>query len=153
VRSPTTAAARARRPRWKDASFQSASRGAKTIAKTATSGQPAGSQDIDRQSKTRRRGPVAALAAIALALGVLAAPASSPAASIGVGRGIPIAHEDIGPPPKPQLLLFHGGSFLFQNPFFEPAVVARSIAAGFEPHFIDYPLGNVPAAVENARAE
>lgn len=123
----------------------------KTSVHTATSSAPGGFGSIGSQSKIRRRGSFAALAATAFALLALAAPAAAPAA--GVGPGVGIASEKPEPPPKPQLLLFHGGSFLFENPFFEPAVVARSIAAGFEPHFIDYPLGNVPEAVANARAE
>jgi pimeloyl-ACP methyl ester carboxylesterase len=123
----------------------------KTFVQTATSGPLRGSGSIDHQSKNRRRGRLAALAALAIALLALSVPATAPA--VGIGPGIKIAEDKPEPPPKPQLLLFHGGSFLFDNPFFEPAVVARSIAAGFEPHFIDYPLGNVPEAVANARTE
>jgi len=55
--------------------------------------------------------------------------------------------------PIPQLLIFHGGSFLFEDQFLEPATVARAIAAGFEPHYVEYPLGNLPAAVVKAREE
>jgi pimeloyl-ACP methyl ester carboxylesterase len=121
------------------------------MGQTATTAPLRGFGRIDCQSKTRLRGRLVALAALAFALLALIAPATAPA--VGVGPGIKIAEERPEPPPKPQLLLFHGGSFLFENPFFEPAVVARSIAAGFEPHFIDYPLGNVPEAVANARAE
>lgn len=123
----------------------------KTALQTATSGSLRGFQEIERQSQTRRRGRLAALAALAVALLVLAMPATAPA--VGVGPAVKLSEDAPEPPAKPQLLLFHGGSFLFDNPFFEPAVVARSIAAGFEPHFIDYPLGNVPEAVANARAE
>lgn len=57
----------------------------------------------------------------------------------------------MGPPP--QLLLFHGGSFLFEDPNFEPSTAERAIAAGFDPHYVTYPLGNMPAAVLRARAE
>lgn len=123
----------------------------KTFVQTATTAPLRGFGCIDRQSKHRHRGRLAALAAIAFALLALIVPATAPA--LGVGPAIKLSEEKPEPPPKPQLLLFHGGSFLFDNPFFEPAVVARSIAAGFEPHFIDYPLGSVPEAVENARAE
>jgi acetyl esterase/lipase len=55
--------------------------------------------------------------------------------------------------PKPQLLLFHGGSFLFEDPYFQPATAERARAAGFEPHFVTYPLGDLPAAVLQARSE
>jgi pimeloyl-ACP methyl ester carboxylesterase len=123
----------------------------KTSVQTATTGAPKGFGRIDHQSKTRRRGRLAALAVVAIALLGLSSPAT--ALAVGIGPGVAIASEKPEPPPKPQLLLFHGGSFLFDNPFFEPAVVARSIAAGFEPHFVAYPLGNVPEAVTNARAE
>ena len=123
----------------------------KTFVHTATTPALRGFGRIDRQSNNRRRGRLAAFAALTLALLALIVPASAPA--VGIGPGVKIAEENPEPPPKPLLMLFHGGSFLFDNPFFEPAVVARSFAAGFEPHFIDYPLGNVPEAVANARAE
>jgi dipeptidyl aminopeptidase/acylaminoacyl peptidase len=59
--------------------------------------------------------------------------------------------EPVGP--KPQLLLFHGGSFLFEDPSFEPLTRPLVEAAGFVPHYVDYPLGDLPAAVLAARAE
>jgi acetyl esterase/lipase len=55
--------------------------------------------------------------------------------------------------PKPQLLLFHGGSFLFEDPSFEPLTRSLVEASGFVPHYVDYPLGDLPAAVLAARAE
>jgi acetyl esterase/lipase len=55
--------------------------------------------------------------------------------------------------PKPQLLLFHGGSFLFEDPTFEPLTRPLVEASGFVPHYVDYPLGDLPAAVLSARAE
>ncbi len=58
-----------------------------------------------------------------------------------------------GPAQRPQLLLFHGGSFLYNDPYFEPLTRGRALAAGFVPHYVTYPLGNLPAAVERARAE
>src|ERR1700712_4624785 len=61
------------------------------------------------------------------------------------------AQGGIAPGPKPQLLLFHGGSFLFEDPNFEPSTAARAIAAGFVPHYVTYPLGDMPAAVLAAR--
>jgi pimeloyl-ACP methyl ester carboxylesterase len=57
------------------------------------------------------------------------------------------------PGPRPQLLLFHGGSFLFEDPTFEAATEPIAEAAGFDPHYVTYPLGDVPAAVATARAE
>jgi pimeloyl-ACP methyl ester carboxylesterase len=57
------------------------------------------------------------------------------------------------PGPKPQLLLFHGGSFLYEDPLFRPSTAERAEAAGFVPHFVTYPLDDMPAAVLTARAE
>jgi pimeloyl-ACP methyl ester carboxylesterase len=59
----------------------------------------------------------------------------------------------IGPGQRPQLLLIHGGSFLFEDPEFEPLTRAAALAAGFVPHYVTYPLDNLPAAVEKVRAE
>jgi len=55
--------------------------------------------------------------------------------------------------PRPQLLLFHGGSFLFDDPSFEAETAPLAEAAGFVPHYVEYPLGDLPAAVARARAE
>jgi acetyl esterase/lipase len=55
--------------------------------------------------------------------------------------------------PKPQLLLFHGGSFLFEDASFEAFTEPLAEAAGFVPHYVDYPLGDLPAALTRARAE
>jgi acetyl esterase/lipase len=86
----------------------------------------------------RRLSPV--LAALGLAL-LLALPASSGAAG----------YQAELPGPKPQLLLFHGGSFLFEDPEFEPLTRERAEIAGFVPHYVTYPLGDMPAAVETVR--
>jgi acetyl esterase/lipase len=59
--------------------------------------------------------------------------------------------EPVGP--KPQLLLFHGGSFLFEDASFEPLTRPLAEASGFVPHYVDYPLGDLPAAVLAAREE
>jgi pimeloyl-ACP methyl ester carboxylesterase len=59
----------------------------------------------------------------------------------------------VGPGPRPQLLLIHGGSFLFEDPEFEPLTRAAALAAGFVPHYVIYPLDNLPEAVERVRAE
>jgi acetyl esterase/lipase len=58
-----------------------------------------------------------------------------------------------GPAQRPQLLLIHGGSFLFEDPEFEPLTREAALAAGFVPHYVTYPLGNLPAAVEKVRYE
>jgi len=55
--------------------------------------------------------------------------------------------------PPPQLLLFHGGSFLYEDPTFEVAIEPLVEAAGFVPHYVDYPLGDLPAALARAREE
>lgn len=111
-----------------------------------------GSIGIDSQSK-RRRGLAATLAFAALAL-VLAAPAGAANAPGGVGGGESIGGGTVKlpPGPKPQLLLFHGGSFLFEDPEFKPNTDEAAEAAGFVTHYVTYPLGNVPAAVLAARA-
>jgi dipeptidyl aminopeptidase/acylaminoacyl peptidase len=63
------------------------------------------------------------------------------------------AELESAPGARPQLLLFHGGSFLYEDPTFEAATAPLVEAAGFDPHFVTYPLGDVPAAVATARAE
>jgi pimeloyl-ACP methyl ester carboxylesterase len=49
--------------------------------------------------------------------------------------------------------LIHGGSFLFDDPQFQARTEAPAIAAGFEPHYLSYPLGDLPGAVLAAREE
>jgi acetyl esterase/lipase len=68
--------------------------------------------------------------------------------SLGESGGGPV-----GSVARPQLLLIHGGSFLYEDPTFEPLTRGRAIAAGFVPHYVTYPLGDLPAAVERVRAE
>jgi pimeloyl-ACP methyl ester carboxylesterase len=53
----------------------------------------------------------------------------------------------------PQLILIHGGSFLYEDPSFEPLTRARAAQAGFVPHYLRYPLGDMPDAYRAARAE
>jgi acetyl esterase/lipase len=55
--------------------------------------------------------------------------------------------------PKPQLLLFHGGSFLFDDPSFEELTKPLVEEAGFVPHYVEYPLDDLAAAVTTAREE
>jgi pimeloyl-ACP methyl ester carboxylesterase len=106
-----------------------------------------GYQGIEPQSRLPR-GLAALLVGATLAL-ALAVPAGALASGVAAepppGPAMPT-----GPPP--QLLLFHGGSFLFEDPLFRPSTEARAIAAGFVPHYVTYPLGDMPAAVLAARA-
>jgi acetyl esterase/lipase len=92
----------------------------------------------------RRSGSRAAAAVATLAL-LLFGPAPALAANPpSVGGGSSAA---------PQLLLIHGGSFLYEDPTFEPLTRAAARAAGFVPHYLHYPLGDMPAAFRAARAE
>jgi pimeloyl-ACP methyl ester carboxylesterase len=65
------------------------------------------------------------------------------------------AGQEVGPgkPLRPQLLLIHGGSFLGEDPGFEALTRGPAAAAGFETHYLRYPLGDLPGAVRAARAE
>jgi acetyl esterase/lipase len=111
----------------------------------------------------RRLGsPHLAVSALAAALlFCVAAPASASSPGLGPSKAVwPLGPppelgvaEEVPPGPPPQLLLFHGGSFIVEDPVFEPEVAERASAAGFEPHFVNYPLGDMPAAVIAARAE
>jgi pimeloyl-ACP methyl ester carboxylesterase len=93
----------------------------------------------------RGAAPLIVLLVTALCLSLLASGTASaaPEESSGV----------LGPGQRPQLLLIHGGSFLFDDPEFEPLTRAPALAAGFVPHYVTYPLDNLPAAVERVRAE
>jgi pimeloyl-ACP methyl ester carboxylesterase len=102
------------------------------------------------------------LGALALALALLAPTAALAAGTGAAGEGGAAAAEGSEgkegaapqkPGPKPQLILFHGGSFLFQDPTFRPLTLPYALANGFVPHYVNYPLGNLPAAVEAARLE
>jgi len=59
---------------------------------------------------------------------------------------------DRAEPKTPQLLLIHGGSFLFEDPQFEALTREPALEAGFVPHYLHYPLGDLPGAVAAARA-
>jgi acetyl esterase/lipase len=93
---------------------------------------------------SHRRPLFALLAALCVALLCPGVAAAGPQESAG---GV------LGPGQRPQLLLIHGGSFLFEDPEFEPLTRAPALAAGFVPHYVTYPLDNLPAAVERVRAE
>lgn len=87
-----------------------------------------------------------ALACLAVAAAIVATPARAES-EYGVE---PQQHQ---PGPKPQLILIHGGSFLFHDPYFRPLTRPKATAAGFVPHYLNYPLGDLPAAVAAARLE
>jgi acetyl esterase/lipase len=92
----------------------------------------------------------------ALAAGETAAGEAAPTESEGgesAGQGEVGEGGAVGPAQRPQLLMIHGGSFLFEDPTFEALTRERAIAAGFVPHYVTYPLANLPAAVERVRAE
>lgn len=97
---------------------------------------------IDPRSTSRRAFPPL-LGALCLLLS-LTAPAPSPAATAVDGA------QAVGSPP--QLLLIHGGSFLFENPVFEAETETAAIAAGFVPHYLSYPSADLPGAVRAARS-
>jgi acetyl esterase/lipase len=84
---------------------------------------------------------------VAAAAGEVAAAGSGGESNVGPGGAV------VGPAQRPQLLLIHGGSFLYEDTTFEPLTRERAVAAGFVPHYVTYPLGDLPAAVERVRAE
>lgn len=90
---------------------------------------------------------------VLVALLALLAPAATLAVGGGAAPGVGKKEPKEPPGPPPQLLLFHGGSFLFEDPFFQPSTAQRAIDAGFVPHYVHYPLNNMPAAVLVARAQ
>jgi acetyl esterase/lipase len=84
-------------------------------------------------------------------ISALALAALAPAVAAAAPRDAGLAPQQ--PAPKPQLILIHGGSFLFHDPFFRPLTRSWAKEMGFVPHYVDYPLGNLPAAVTAAREE
>ncbi|HVY78785.1 MAG TPA: prolyl oligopeptidase family serine peptidase [Solirubrobacterales bacterium] len=82
------------------------------------------------------------LALLALALLGPGPAAAAPPPDVEGGRSL-----------APQLLLIHGGSFLGEDPSFEALTEPPARAAGFVPHYVEYPLGDLPAAVRAVRAE
>jgi acetyl esterase/lipase len=108
----------------------------------ATAGADEGYGVISPRFQARRAAP-ALLAALALLLVALAAPVARAAPAVEAGEPVDST---------PQLLLIHGGSFLFEDAFFEAETAAPAIAAGFVPHYLSYPLDDLPGAVLAARA-
>jgi pimeloyl-ACP methyl ester carboxylesterase len=84
-----------------------------------------------------------------LLMTAIALAALAPATAVAQEAGI----EAQKPGPKPQLILIHGGSFLFHDPFFRPLTRGWALAEGFQPHYVNYPLANLPAAVAAVRLE
>jgi fermentation-respiration switch protein FrsA (DUF1100 family) len=50
-------------------------------------------------------------------------------------------------------MLLHGGSFLYDDPEFVATTSEAATKAGFIPHYVTYPLGDMPAAVLAVRGE
>lgn len=82
------------------------------------------------------------MAAFILALQLSASASATPPPAVGEGVSL-----------SPQLILIHGGSFLYEDPTFESLTLQPALAAGFVPHYLRYPLGDMPAAFQAARAE
>lgn len=87
----------------------------------------------------------AALAALALLLlSLLWAPQAVADPPPAVAPAEPLASH---------LLLIHGGSFIHDDLSFEALTRGPAEAAGFVPHYLAYPLGDLPGAVLAARSE
>lgn len=96
-----------------------------------------------KRAVSRPRFSLAGLVA-AIVLLLAASPAGAAPSSPAVGAGGSV---------RPQLILIHGGSFLYEDPAFESLTRRRAIQAGFVPHYLRYPLGDLPAAFQAAREE
>jgi acetyl esterase/lipase len=116
----------------------------RSTAESSASRWPApGCERIPLRPLSRNR--IRAAACAGLACLALALPATAPAsAPPHVGQGGSLA---------PHLLLIHGGSFLFEDPLFESLTRQPAVDAGFVPHYLTYPLGDLTGAVVAARAE
>lgn len=109
-----------------------------------------------------RRRRIAAVLALALAAALLLSTAALAATPAADAEGPPqeagapgeSGSGGAGVPARPnELLLFHGGSFLYEDPSFEPLTRERALAAGFVPHYVNYPLDDLTGAVATAREE
>lgn len=89
---------------------------------------------------------VVALVAVAAAPAMAARPKAADYPPVSVGPGYQAG-------PKPHLMLMHGGSFLYDDTEFEASTREAALKAGFIPHYVMYPLGDMPAAVLAVRAE
>jgi len=108
---------------------------------------------LGRGGRASRAAVPLALLAAALLL-VLLAPGAALAeeAAYGENGGEGVGGL-VGSTERPQLLLIHGGSFLYDDPTFEPLTRGAAVAAGFVPHYVTYPLDSLPAAVDRVRGE
>jgi len=101
-------------------------------------------------ARSIQRALVAALAVLLFAITATPASAARPKAAdyppVELGPGVQAG-------PKPHLMLIHGGSFLFEDTEFEAQTREAALKAGFVPHYVAYPLGDMPAAVLAVRAE
>ena len=115
-----------------------------------TSGRQIGYQ-LSKPLRLKSKDVLLALLAALVALAALSIPASAGEGPAAQGETTQPAAPNTAPP-RPQLLLIHGGSFMVDTAWFEPATRPRAITAGFEPHYLSYPLGDMPAALAAARA-
>lgn len=104
-----------------------------------------------------RQGSIPGLALLTL---LLALALASPAAAAPAPKKDKFANyppPELGPGhqagPKPHLMLLHGGSFLYDDPEFVETTQEAARKAGFIPHYVTYPLGDMPAAVLAVRSE
>lgn len=100
-----------------------------------------------------RRATKIARPLLVLLLVVLVAPGAALADEAKAETGGEGAGGLVGSTQRPQLLLIHGGSFLYDDPTFEPLTRGPAVEAGFVPHYVSYPLDNLPAAVTRVREE
>lgn len=101
-----------------------------------------GCERIPLLSISGRAGAATAALLVALALAFPAGAAARPSPHVGGGTSL-----------APHLLLIHGGSFLYEDPLFEPLTRVRAVEAGFVPHYLTYPLADLNGAVKAARDE
>jgi len=87
----------------------------------------------------------------AVCLGLAALCAAFAFAGVARAEGPPgVGHSESL---APHLLLIHGGAFLFEDPTFDAVTRQAAVDAGFVPHYLTYPLGDLRAGVQAARAE
>lgn len=91
---------------------------------------------------TFARTTLLALSTCAATLALAGAAPAEPAPAVGEAESL-----------APHLLLVHGGAFLFDDPSFEAATLQAALDAGFVPHYLNYPLGDLDGALHTARAE
>ncbi len=97
--------------------------------------------------------PGLALLTLLLALALAGPAAAAPKKDKFAAYPAPELGPGVQAGPKPHLMLMHGGSFLYDDPEFAETTQEAARKAGFIPHFVTYPLGDMPAAVLAVRAE